>query len=81
MPPVDFPTLAAKSLSVICPSIAHYTAGPRELPKRADVFRWARERVLTTVIAGRYPLADVARAHEDLSSRALARNPSHRHRR
>ena len=72
-PAIEFPTLAVKSLSVIRPSVAHFTAGPGELTTRAaDVFEWARQGVITTEIAGRYPLADVARAQEDLSSRSLA---------
>lgn len=72
-PSIEFPTLAAKSLSVIRPSVAHFTAGRGELARRADeVFGWVREGVLTTVIAGRYPLADVARAQDDLTSRSLA---------
>jgi len=72
-PAIEFSTLAGKSLSAVRPSIAHFTAEAGELARRAgDVFDWAREGVVTTVIAGRYPLADVGRAQEDLSSRSLA---------
>jgi NADPH2:quinone reductase len=72
-PAVEFATLAAKSLSVIRPSIAHFTARPGELAWRAEeVFRWAREGVVTTTIAGRYSLEHTAKAQQDLTSRSLA---------
>jgi NADPH:quinone reductase len=72
-PAVEFATLAAKSLSVIRPSIAHFTARPGELAWRAEeVFRWAREGVVTTTIAGRYSLEQTAKAQQDLTSRSLA---------
>jgi NADPH2:quinone reductase len=72
-PAVEFPTLAAKSLSVIRPSVAHFTARPGELAWRAEVvFGWARDGVISVQIAGRYPLADAARAQQDLASRSRA---------
>jgi NADPH:quinone reductase len=72
-PAIEFPTLAARSLSVIRPSVAHFTARPGELAWRAEeVFGWARQGVITTTIAGRYALNDTAQAQKDLTSRALA---------
>jgi NADPH:quinone reductase len=72
-PAIEFPTLAARSLSVIRPSVAHFTARPGELAWRAkEVFGWARRGVITTTIAARYPLKDAAQAQKDLTSRALA---------
>lgn len=72
-PAVEFSTLAAKSLSVIRPSVAHFTARPGELVWRAkEVFEWAREGVISVQVAGRYPLTDVARAQHDLASRSQA---------
>jgi NADPH2:quinone reductase len=76
-PAIEFPTLAARSLSVIRPSVGHFSARPGELGWRAEeVFGWARQGVIitttTTTIAGRYPLRDTAQAQKDLTSRALA---------
>jgi NADPH:quinone reductase len=72
-PAIEFATLAARSLSVTRPSVTHFTARPEELAWRAeDVFGWAREGVITTTIAGRYPLKDTAQAEKDLTSRAFA---------
>jgi NADPH:quinone reductase len=72
-PAIEFPTLAARSLSVIRPSVTHFTARPGELAWRAEeVFGWARRGVITTTIAARYPLRDTAQAQKDLTSRALA---------
>jgi NADPH:quinone reductase-like Zn-dependent oxidoreductase len=39
-----------------------------------EVFRWAREGVVLTTIAGRYALEDRAKAEQDLTSRPLAGN-------
>ncbi|MGR6520296.1 quinone oxidoreductase family protein (plasmid) [Rhodococcus erythropolis] len=72
-PAVEFAKLATKSLSVIRPSITHFTARPGELSWRAEeVFDWARKGVVTTMIAGRYSLDDVSKAQQDLTSRSLA---------
>jgi NADPH2:quinone reductase len=72
-PAIEFPTLAARSLSVMRPSVAHFTARPGELAWRAEeVFGWARQGVITTAIAARYPLKDTAQAQKDLTSRRLA---------
>jgi NADPH:quinone reductase len=72
-PAIEFPTLAARSLSVMRPSVAHFTARPGELAWRAEeVFGWARQGVITTTIAARYALKDTAQAQKDLTSRRLA---------
>ncbi|MEN0137897.1 MAG: quinone oxidoreductase [Rhodococcus sp. (in: high G+C Gram-positive bacteria)] len=72
-PAIEFSTLAAKSLSVIRPSIAHFTIRPGELSWRAEeVFGWLREGVISTSIAARYPLEDTAKAQQDIASRSLA---------
>ena len=72
-PAIGIGTLAVKSLSIIRPSVAHFTARPGELRERAEqVFDWAREGVVTTSIAGRYPLAEAAHAQRDLTSRTLS---------
>jgi NADPH:quinone reductase len=72
-PAIEFPTLAARSLSVMRPSVAHFTARPGELAWRAEeVFGWARQGVITTTIAARYALKDTAHAQKDLTSRRLA---------
>jgi NADPH2:quinone reductase len=58
------------SLYLTRPSIRHYTATREELLERAaDVFAWIAEGKLDVRIAGRYPLADARRAHEDLEAR------------
>lgn len=72
-PPVEFARLASKSLSVIRPSIAHFTAERDELKTRAEqVFGWARAGIVTTTIARRYDLQDIERAENELESRSLA---------
>jgi NADPH2:quinone reductase len=48
----------------------HYTATRDELRARTDeVFGWVASGQLRVAIGGRYPLADAARAHQDLESR------------
>ncbi|PJK18202.1 quinone oxidoreductase family protein [Mycolicibacterium goodii] len=72
-PAVEFGQLAKGSYGIRRPSVAHYTALPGELQARAaEVFQWARDGVITTSIARRYPLEDVAKAQQDLESRQLA---------
>ena len=69
--PLDPAILNARgSLFLTRPSLAHHLATPDEL-------RWRTGELMTLVmsgalkvrISGRYPLADAARAHEDLESR------------
>jgi NADPH2:quinone reductase len=72
-PAIEYPTLAARSLSVMRPSVAHFTARSGELAWRAqEVFGWARQGIITTTIAARYALKDAAQAEKDLTSRRLA---------
>ncbi|WP_415973822.1 quinone oxidoreductase family protein [Rhodococcus sp. 077-4] len=72
-PAVEFAALAAKSLTITRPSIAHYTARPGELTRRAEeVFQWARDGILTANVAGRYRLEDVSKAQQDLQSRSIS---------
>ena len=73
VPPMDPLRLSQGSLFLTRPGIADYTA------TRAEML-WRAEEVLGAVASGtlevhvheRYPLADAARAHEDLQSRKTA---------
>jgi NADPH2:quinone reductase len=71
VPPFDPQVLNARgSLYLTRPSLGHYTATRAELLQRAgDVLGWVAAGKLRVRIGGRYPLADAARAHEDLASR------------
>jgi NADPH:quinone reductase len=71
VPPLDPQRLnTGGSLFLTRPTLAHYIARRDELFQRAgDVFSWIRNGQLTVRIGGRYPLADAARAHEDLQAR------------
>jgi NADPH2:quinone reductase len=71
VPPFDPMRLeGAGSLFLTRPGIRHYTATREELLDRArDVFTWIAEGALEVAIAGRYPLEDARRAHEDLEAR------------
>jgi NADPH2:quinone reductase len=72
VPPID-PLLLMKQGSVFVtrPTLAHYIADPAVLQERAaKVFGWIRDGVMKLRIGGVYPLADAARAHADLESRA-----------
>lgn len=71
VPPVDPQTLNSKgSLYLTRPTLGHYTADPAETRGRVeDLFGWIRDGQLSVRIGGRYPLADAARAHEDLQGR------------
>jgi NADPH:quinone reductase len=71
VPPLDPQRLnTGGSLFLTRPTLAHYIARRDELLQRADdVFSWIRNGQLTVRIGGRYPLADAARAHEDLQAR------------
>ena len=52
------------------PTLAHYAADAEELRWRADeVFDWIAKGELEVLIGGRYPLADAARAQQDLAAR------------
>lgn len=71
VPPFDLGRLAAGgSLVVTRPTLAHFIATPQELTRRVgDLFGWVADGSLTVHIGHRYPLAEAARAHEDLQAR------------
>ena len=71
MPPLDPQRLAAHgSLFLTRPTLGSYIATPEELHRRADdLLRWIQSGQLSVRIGGRYPLADAARAQEDLAAR------------
>ncbi len=63
-------TLATGSFFVTRPSLRHYVATREELLARAgDVLRWIGSGELELRIERTYPLAEAARAHEDLEAR------------
>lgn len=70
VPPVDLRQLTgAGSVYLQRPTLAHFIASPDELGRRAAaVFGWIAAGVEFR-IGGRYPLADAARAHDDLEAR------------
>lgn len=72
--PVDPAVLNARgSLFLTRPNLAHHLASRDELLWRAgDVLTLVASGALTVRIAGKYPLADAARAHRDLESRRTA---------
>ena len=74
VPPVDpMRLVSGGSLFLTRPSLAHYAADRDELLERAaDVFGQVREGNLQVRIGARYPLAEAARAHEDLAGRRTA---------
>jgi len=69
-PPVDAATLQKKgSLYFTRPTLVTYTATRADLDASSQaVFAALRQNVLQACIGRRYPLADVARAHEDLEA-------------
>jgi NADPH2:quinone reductase len=71
VPPFDIQRLnSGGSLFVTRPTLAHYIADVEELRWRArDVFDWIASGQLDVRIGGRYPLADAARAQQDLAAR------------
>lgn len=72
VPPFDLQRLnAAGSLFVTRPTLKDYVATPEELRERAaELFRAVRDGSLDARIGATYPLADAARAHAALESRA-----------
>ena len=74
VPPLEIPRLqAGGSLYVTRPTVVHYTATRDELRARTDeLFGWIASGQLRVSVGGRYPLADAARAHQDLESRRTA---------
>lgn len=71
VPPVDPQRLnAAGSVFLTRPKLADYVATRQELLWRAsEVFSALREGSLRIRVTARYPLADAARAHEELQAR------------
>lgn len=68
--PVSLTALAAKSLFLCRPSLAHYLLSREELLERTgDLFRWLAAGELRLTIDSRFPLADAAGAHRRLESR------------
>jgi NADPH:quinone reductase len=71
VPPFDPQRLnTGGSLFLTRPTLGDYIATRAELLSRArDLFEWITQGKLDVRIGGRYPLADAARAHEDLAAR------------
>jgi NADPH2:quinone reductase len=71
VPPLDPQRLnAGGSLFLTRPTLVHYAAGTEELRWRAgEVFDWIAKGELDVRIGGTYPLADAARAQDDLAGR------------
>jgi NADPH2:quinone reductase len=71
VPPVDPQRLnSGGSLYLTRPTLVHYIDGREELTWRAsELFGWIADGGLDVRIGGTYPLADAARAHEDLAAR------------
>jgi NADPH:quinone reductase len=71
VPPLDPQRLnSGGSLFLTRPTLVHYVADPAELRWRAgEVFEWIAKGELEVRIGGTYPLAEAARAQEDLASR------------
>jgi NADPH2:quinone reductase len=71
VPPLDPQRLnSGGSLFLTRPTLHHYVADRAELLRRADdLFSWIARGQLDVRIGGEYPLADAARAHEDLAAR------------
>ncbi len=71
VPPFELQRLnTGGSLFITRPTLVHYIATREELVQRAaDLFSWIADGKLSVRIGGQYPLADAARAHEDLAAR------------
>ena len=71
VPPIDPQRLnTGGSLFLTRPTLVHYIATRDELLERAgDLFSWIEKGQLTVHIGGRYPLAEAARAQDDLAAR------------
>jgi NADPH:quinone reductase len=74
VPPFDIQRLnTGGSLYLTRPTLGHYIADRGELLWRAgDLFEWIAKGELNVRIGAEYPLADAARAHEDLAARRTA---------
>jgi NADPH2:quinone reductase len=70
VPSVEPSKLMARSLYFTRPTLDHYVGIRADLLARAgDLFAWIADDSLHVRIGGRYPLAEVARAHTDLADR------------
>ena len=71
VPPVDPAVLAAKgSLFLTRPTLAHYSATRDEMLSRtSDLFRWLSAAELKFKVDHVFPLAEAAKAHEELAGR------------
>lgn len=71
VPPLDPQVLSARgSLFLTRPTLGHYTLTREELLGRAgDCFTWMKAGTLHVRIGAEFPLAEAARAHEELQAR------------
>jgi NADPH:quinone reductase len=71
VPPFEIQRLnSGGSLFLTRPTLVHYVARREDLLSRAaDVLGWVSKGELDVRIGGTYPLAEAARAHEDLEAR------------
>jgi NADPH2:quinone reductase len=71
VPPVDpLRLMQAGSVVLTRPTLGDFVVSRQELLERAtDVLGWVAAGTLKVSVGGRYPLAEAARAHEDLTSR------------
>ena len=71
VPPFDIQRLnRSGSLFLTRPTMRDYVSTPAELTRRADdLFGWVRDGSLSVRVGATYPLAQAARAHEDLQAR------------
>ena len=68
--PIDTAALGARSLSVVRPSLFHYTADPARLRAMADrLFHAVEQGWVDPTPQHRYALQDAAQAHRDLEAR------------
>ncbi|HSS23021.1 MAG TPA: quinone oxidoreductase [Mycobacterium sp.] len=74
VPPIDPQRLnAAGSVFLTRPSLAHFMRTAQEFSWRADeLFEVVAGGAIKIEVGGRYPLADAARAHQDLQGRRTA---------
>src|SRR5258708_1068245 len=69
LPPIDIFDLP-KSVLVTYPMVMHHVRTHEALVQRSNqLFEWVREGKLKIRIGSRYPLAEAARAHQDIQSR------------
>jgi NADPH2:quinone reductase len=71
VPPFELRRLmTGGSLYIERPTLIHFVTTRDELVRRSgDLFGWIRDGRLSVRVGGTYPLAEAARAHEDLAAR------------